>query len=58
MKTSHLLAQYVTLRLGATYLPTEHFFIGPTYRFITLNSNQSGGSYDQNVIMLRLGARL
>lgn len=50
--------QYVTVRLGAMYLPTEHFFIGPTYQFVTLNSNQSGSSYDQNVIMLRLGARL
>lgn len=50
--------QYVTLRVGAMYLPTEHFFIGPTYQYINLNSNQPGSSYDQSLIMLRLGARL
>jgi hypothetical protein len=39
-------------------LPTEHFFVGPTYQYTNLNSNQPGSGYDQSVIMLRLGARL
>lgn len=50
--------QYVTLRAGLMYLPTAHFFVGPVYQFITRSSNQFNGDYNQNVVMLRLGARL
>jgi hypothetical protein len=50
--------QYVTLRAGLMYLPTPNFFVGPVYQFITRSSNQFNGDYNQNVVMLRLGARL
>jgi len=50
--------QYWTFRVGAQYLFTENFYIGTTYQYITRNSNQVGNNYDQNVIMLRLGARM
>jgi hypothetical protein len=50
--------QYLTFRAGVMYLPTPNFFIGPTYQFVHRTSNQVNSSYDQNVIMLRLGARL
>ena len=50
--------QYVTLRAGLMYLPTANFFVGPVYQFITRSSNQFNGDYNQNVVMLRLGARL
>ena len=50
--------QYWTFRAGAQYLFTENFYIGPTYQYITRNSNQPGSNYGQNVIMLRLGARM
>jgi hypothetical protein len=50
--------QYWTFRVGALYLPTPNFYVGPTYQFITRNSSIPGNSYDQNLIMLRLGARL
>lgn len=50
--------QYVTLRAGLMYLPTANFFVGPVYQFIHRSSNQFNGDYDQNIVMLRLGARL
>ena len=50
--------QYWTFRAGVQYLPTPNFFIGPTYQFIHRTSNQFNSDYDQNVVMLRLGARL
>jgi hypothetical protein len=50
--------QYWTFRGGVLYLPTEHFFIGPTYQYVRRNSNQFGLGYDDNQILLRLGARL
>ncbi len=50
--------QYITLRAGLMYLPTANFYVGPTYQFIHRSSNQFNGDYDQNVVMLRLGARL
>jgi hypothetical protein len=50
--------QYWTFRAGAQYFFTENFYLGPSYQFITRNSNQAGSGYDQNVVMLRLGARL
>ena len=50
--------QYITFRAGLMYLPTANFFVGPVYQFIHRSSNQFNGDYDQNVVMLRLGARL
>lgn len=50
--------QYWTFRAGAQYLFTENFYIGPSYQYIMRNSNQPNSNYDQNVIMLRLGARM
>jgi hypothetical protein len=50
--------QYLTLRTGFQYLFTENFYAGPSYQYIKRWSNQTGSDYDQNVIMIRLGARL
>jgi hypothetical protein len=50
--------QYLTLRIGFKYLPTRNFFVGPSYQYVNRWSNIAGGSYDQNLIMLRLGAQL
>ena len=50
--------QYITLGASIMYTPVRQFFIGPSYQYIYRASNQSGLGYSQNVIMLRLGARL
>ncbi len=50
--------QYYTARAEVLYLPIEHFFVGPSYQFVHRTSNQVGNDYDDNQIMLRLGARL
>jgi hypothetical protein len=50
--------QYYTFRIGLLYLPTPNFYVGPTYQFVHRTSNQFNSDYDQNLIMLRLGARL
>jgi len=50
--------QYYTFRLGVMYKPTRNFFVGPQYQFIHRSSNQFNSDYDQNVLMLRLGAQL
>ena len=50
--------QYYTFRAGLMYLPTPNFFIGPAYQFIHRTSNAFNSDYDQNLITLRLGARL
>jgi hypothetical protein len=50
--------QYVTLRASILYYPTANFFVGPSYQFVHRSSNQYNSDYDQNLIMLRLGAQL
>jgi hypothetical protein len=50
--------QYYNFRAGLMYLPTPNFYLGPTYQFVHRNSNQFNSDYDQNIVMLRLGARL
>ncbi len=50
--------QYVTLGASIMYAPVNQFYIGPSYQFVHRSSNQPGLDYSQNVIMLRLGARL
>jgi hypothetical protein len=50
--------QYYTFRAGLMYYPTPNFYLGPSYQFVHRTSNQFNADYDQNVIMLRLGARL
>jgi hypothetical protein len=50
--------QYYTFRTGVLYNPVREFFVGPTYQFIHRTSNAANSDYDQNLIMLRLGARL
>jgi hypothetical protein len=49
--------QYYILRVGVLYQPTRNFFIGPQYQFAHRTSNQLNSDYDQNIIMLRLGAQ-
>jgi hypothetical protein len=50
--------QYLTLRAGVLYRPTPNFYVGPTYQYLHRSSNQPLSDYDQNMVMLRLGARL
>ncbi|SKA37267.1 hypothetical protein SAMN02745126_05922 [Enhydrobacter aerosaccus] len=50
--------QYFTIRGGVVYSPTPNFFVGPTYQFVHRTSNQVGLSYDDNQVLLRLGAQL
>jgi hypothetical protein len=50
--------QYVTLGASIMYTPVRQFFVGPSYQYVYRTSNQPGLNYSQNVIMLRLGARL
>ena len=50
--------QYFTFRVNAMYFPTPNFYLGPTYQFVHRTSNQFNSDYKQNVVMLRLGARL
>jgi len=50
--------QYYNFRLGLMYKPTRNFFVGPQYQFQHRTSNQVGSDYDQNIVMLRLGAQL
>ncbi|MBS0522067.1 MAG: outer membrane beta-barrel protein [Proteobacteria bacterium] len=56
--TSQRYEQYLTLRAGLLYRPTPNFYVGPSYQFMHRTSNQPVSDYDQNMIMLRLGARL
>ena len=56
--TSGRYDQYYTFRAGVLYNPTREFFVGPTYQFIHRTSSVANSDYDQNLIMLRLGARL
>jgi hypothetical protein len=50
--------QYWTFRAGLTYFLTPNFYVGPTYQYLNRNSNQLNNSYDQNIVMLRLGTRM
>jgi hypothetical protein len=50
--------QYYNFRVGLLYRPTRNFFVGPQYQFIHRTSNQVDSDYDQNIVMLRLGAQL
>jgi hypothetical protein len=50
--------QYYNFRVGLLYHPTRNFFVGPQYQFVHRTSNQLNSDYDQNVVMLRLGAQL
>ncbi len=50
--------QYYNFRASLLYLPTRNFFVGPEYRFVHRTSNQFNSDYDQNIVMLRLGAQL
>ena len=50
--------QYITLGASALYLPMPEFFVGPSYQYVYRSSSQPGLGYSQNLIMIRLGARL
>jgi hypothetical protein len=56
--TSGRYDQYLTFGASAMYLPTPEFFVGPSYQYIYYTSTVPGLNYSQNLIMLRLGARL
>ena len=56
--TSNEYDQYLTLRASAMYSPDNIFFIGPSYQYVYKTSNLANANYDQNIVMLRLGAHL
>jgi hypothetical protein len=56
--TSSRFDQYFTFRAGLLYNPTRELFVGPTYQFLHRSSSVANSDYDQNLVMLRLGARL
>lgn len=49
--------QYLTLRASAQYLFTQNFYVGPFYQYVNKVSNLANANYDQNVFMVKLGAR-
>lgn len=50
--------QYLTLRAAVTYDLNRNLFTGLSYQWVHKTSNLVNANYDQNLIMLRLGARL
>jgi len=50
--------EYVTFKAGVLYTPMREFFVGPQYQYVHRSSNQPNLDYGQNILMLRLGARL
>jgi len=50
--------QYYTFRAGLQYLLNPNFWVGPSYQFIHRTSNIANSDYDDNMVMLRLGARM
>lgn len=57
-RTSTEYDQYWTFRASAMYSPDNIFFIGPSYQYVYKTSNLANANYDQNIVMLRLGAHL
>lgn len=55
--TGNRFDQYITARIGFKYLPTRNFWIGPSYQYVSRNSNQPNSNFDQNLVMIRLGAQ-
>lgn len=49
---------YLRFEVGIRYLPTENFFIGPSYRFTSRDSNLSGNDFSRHLFAIRAGARL
>jgi hypothetical protein len=49
---------YMRFEIGLRYLPTENFFIGPSYRFTSRDSNLSGNDFSRHLFSIRAGARL
>jgi len=49
--------QYGFVRAALLYSLTRRIFVGPQYQYIRRWSNQPNNDFDQNLIMLRLGAR-
>jgi hypothetical protein len=56
--TSQRYETYLTLRASVLYRPTPNLYIGPSYQYLHRDSNQPNSTYGQNMVMLRLGARL
>jgi hypothetical protein len=50
--------QYTTYKLGVYYQPSNVFFLGPSWQYVNKVSNIPSTAYDQNIVMLRLGAHL
>lgn len=49
--------QYLTLRAAANYDFTRNYYAGLSYQWVHKTSNLPNSNYDQNIVMLRLGAR-
>jgi hypothetical protein len=49
---------YIDFQIGLRYLPTENFFIGPSYQFTNRDSNLANTDFGRHIFSLRVGARL
>ena len=49
---------YITFEIGLRYLPTENFFIGPSYQFSSRNSNLPDTDFGRHLFSIRIGAQL
>jgi hypothetical protein len=49
---------YLRFSIGVRYQPTENFYIGPSYRYISRSSNIGGADYGRHVFGLRGGVQL
>ncbi len=49
---------YYVLQAGATYNINRNLYLRGTYSYTMRDSNQTGGDYDRNLFLLRVGAQL
>lgn len=49
---------YMKFEIGLRYLPTENFYIGPSYRFTARDSSLAGNDFSRHLFSIRAGARL
>lgn len=56
--TTNRYDQYINFRGDVLYMPDNKFFVGPSFQRVHRTSSVANADYDQNIFMLRLGARL
>ncbi|QQS14160.1 MAG: outer membrane beta-barrel protein [Rhodospirillales bacterium] len=48
---------YINFEIGLRYLPTENFYVGPSYQFTNRNSNAAGNDFSRHLVALRGGVQ-